>query len=854
MATLLQDLRYGLRMLAKNPSFTAVAVLALAVGIAVNTAIFTAYNAALRPIQATDPHRIVNIYHSTLKDHYGGAFSYPDYVYYRDHNAVFSSLIAASGAELALSDTANTSRSAAPAGGGITALAGIRFFQQVAGTAEFVRAAMISENYFSGLGINPVMGRTFTPEEARGAYPVAMLSDNFWQRRFNSDPAILGKTLKLNGKQFAVIGITPKDFMGTYENVQSVWLPLSAFPLLEPGRDPFHNRDDDCCDLFARLKPGVTKEHAQSEMTVLADQLRRTYTSGSKNNQPATITLTPGSPFGPGPSPEVKAVVALVMGAVSLVLLIACANVAGMQLARSAARQKEIGVRLALGASRGRLVRQLLTEATLLAILAGGVGLFFTWWAVRYLVSAISDALPAEWGILSFQVDPDLRVFGYTLLISLIAGILFGLAPALEASKPNLVSVLKEEGTTFGRHFGRTRLRDLLVATQVAVCLILLITAGLLARGSARAVRINPGFETKKVLGMGIEIPPGLGYDAAKSGAIERQLVDRLSAVPGVKSVSVGRAPLAGGLRSTSVLLGEAQKDSKERAPVLNYSYVSPNFFATLSIPIIEGRTFTADEARSRANVTVVSQATARKLWPGQDPIGKHVTLDARDQYHDELFPAGQSFEVIGVTPDLRSAWLNELDPGYFYIPMPPNQYYESILVRTENDPDSLTAALGQKIKAVDPNVIVYAETLDGLITNNPGFVFSRVGAILSSIIGLLGLLLASVGIYGMVSYVVVQRTREVGVRMALGAQRGDVLRLIVRGSMKPVVVGLIFGVPAAGAVSRLLSGLLFGVSSLDPIIYLGVSLFLASVAALAALMPARRATRVDPMVALRYE
>jgi predicted permease len=853
MGTLLQDLRFGLRMLAKNPGFTAVAVLALAVGIAVNTTIFTAYNAVLRPIQATDPSRVVNIYQSaTSRDRYGRAFNYPDYVYYRDHNDVFSSLIAASGAELALSDPSNVSRSAAQAGG-ITALAGIRFFQQVAGTAEFIRAAVVSENYFAGLGINPFMGRVFTPEEARGSGPVVMLSYNFWQRRFSSRPEILGKTLKLNGKQFTVIGITPKDFMGTYENVQSVWLPFGAFPLLEPGRDPLHNREDECCNLYARLKPGVSRQEAQSAMTVLAHQLRRTYPQGSNSHQPVTITLTPGSPFGPGPSPEVLAVVALVMGAMSLVLLIACANVAGMQLARSAARQKEFGVRLALGASRGRLVRQLLTDATLLAVLAGGVGLLMTWWAVRYLVSAISDALPAEWGILSLQVDPDLRVFGYTLLVSLVAGILFGLAPALESSKPNLISVLKQEGATFGRHLARMRLRDVLVATQVAVCLVLLIAAGLLARGSARAVRINPGFETKKVLGMGVDMPDGLGYDAAKQGAVVHQLVDRLSLVSGVKSVSVGRAPLAGGVRSTAVFLGN-QKESKAQAPVLNYSYVSPNFFATLSIPIIRGRTFTDDEARSRANVTVISQAAARTLWPGQDPIGKYVTLDARDQYHDEPFPSGQSFQVIGITPDLRSVWLNELDPGYFYMPIPPNQYYESVLIRTEGDPNSLTAALGPQIKAVDPSVIVYAETLDGLITNNPGFIFSRVGAILSTIIGVLGLLLASIGIYGMVSYVVVQRTREVGVRMALGAQRSDVLRLIVRGSMKPVVIGLIFGVVAAGAASRLLSTLLFGISSLDPMVYLGVSLFLASVAALAAWMPARRATKVDPIVALRYE
>jgi len=287
---------------------------------------------------------------------------------------------------------------------------------------------------------------------------------------------------------------------------------------------------------------------------------------------------------------------------------------------------------------------------------------------------------------------------------------------------------------------------------------------------------------------------------------------------------------------------------------VLYYSYVSPNFFQTLSIPIMQGRTFTDAEARAGAHLTVVSQATARKLWPNQDPIGKQVALDARGQYHDQLFPAGQSFEVVAVAPDLRSVWLNGLDAGYFYLPMPPDEYYESVLVRAEGDPNSLTAALGREIKAVDPNVIVYAETLDGLITNNPGFVFSRIGAILSSAIGLLGLLLASVGIYGMVSYAVVQRTHEVGVRMALGARAGDVLVMILRQSMKPVAIGMLLGMTAAAASSRLLSALLFGLSSLDPLAFVGVSAVLAAVALLASYIPARRATRVDPMVALRHE
>src|SRR5438094_782047 len=697
MSTLLQDLRYGLRMLAKNPGVTAVAVLALATGIAVNTAIFSVYNAAmLRPIQATDSHRVVNIYRSTIEDRYRQGFSHPDYIYYRDRNTVLSSLIAESETDLTLSETSGANNPAAT-GRAISGIAGIHFFQQMAGSAEFVPAAMVSENYFSTLGISPVMGRTFSTEEARSAYPVVMLSHNFWQRRCNSDPNLLGKILKLNGKPFTVIGITPEDFMGTYPSVPSVWLALSAFPVLEPKRDPLHDRDDDAYRLFGCLKPGVTMGQAQAQITVLADQLRRTYPPGSSKSKPVSITMTPGSPLHLRPTGDVMTIVALVMGAVGLVLLIACANVAGLQLARAAARQKEIGVRLALGASRGRLIRQLLTEAVLLAVLAGG---------------------------------------------------------------------------------------------------------------SARALRLDPGFETKKVLGMGIEIPPGLGYDATKAGAIVAQLVDRLSNVPGVKSVSQGRAPLYGGVRSASVSFNGPTGEPNAQGPTFHYSYVSSSYFETLSIPIVRGRTFTDEEARTGVAVTIISEATARKLWPRQDPIGKRVALDATKQYHDsaEPFPAGQSFQVIGVTKDIRSFSLAELDPAYFYMPMPRNHYYESLLVRTASDPNALMAALGKEVKAVNPNIIVYADTLDGLRTNNFAFVISRIGAVLSSLIGLLGLLLASVGIYGVVSYAVVRRTREIGIRMTVGARAGDGLEQILVLCMRLAMVGMVPGIVASSAASRLLS------------------------------------------------
>jgi len=853
--SLLQDLRYGWRMLVKNPGYTAASVMALAIGIAANTVIFTAYNAVeLRPIQAIDPGRVANIYRRESGTPNGQSFSYPDYIYFRDHNTTFSSFIAATATDLSFGEKSGES-GPARSSGKPSSLFGIRFFQQMAGGAELTLGAVVSENYFQALGISPALGRSFTPDDARRKYPIAMVSYDFWKRRFGSDPGLLGKTVKLNGKAFTVVGITPRDFMGTYPDILNVWLPVSSLPLLEPKNDIERDPDNACCQLFGRLKPGVTREQAQAELTVLAEQFRKTFPAGS-HSKPVAVTVTPGSPFSFGDRNPARFIALILMGATSLVLLIACANVAGLQLARSAARQKEIGVRLALGAGRRRLVRQLLTEATLLAVLAGTLGLLFAWGTARFLLAMVSTALPPVWGTIALEVDPDIHIFSYTLIVCLAAGILFGLAPALEASKPNLTSVLKEEGAAFGLKLAKSRLRDVLIAAQMAISLVLLIAAGLLARGSFRAVKIDPGFQTKKVLGIDIEIPSGLGYDTSKQGLIVRELAERFSKVPGVGSVARGRVPLGGGVRTAAVSLASSGEKPGKTAPVLSYSYVSPNYFDLLGIPIVRGRTFTPEEARSGAPVTLVSEATARRLWPHQDPIGKLVTLDASEQFHasDEPFPSGQPLQVIGLTPNLSSNWLGKLDDGYFYLPMAPEQWYETLLIRTEDNPNTLIPALSDQANSVDPNVVVFAETIEGLMTNNPPFVFSRIAAVVSVVIGLLGLVLASVGIYGMVSFVVVQRTHEVGVRMALGARARDVLILLLRQSMKPVAVGMLFGVTAAAATSRLLSALLFGLSSVDPLAFLGVSAVLASVALLASYVPARRATKVDPMVALRYE
>ena len=854
LESLWQDLRFGARMLAKSPGLTILAIFGLALGTSTNTAVFSAFNAtALRPIQSSDPNRIVAVYRSAVGDVNDASFSYPDYRYFREHNQSFEGLFAAANADISVSDLRGASSRNAPAGG-ITSWLGIRFFEQLGGTAEVGRAAMVSENYFSALGIPPFMGRGFADRETER---VAMLSYDFWARSFQSDPTVVGKTILLNGKPFTVIGITPKDFIGTYPNAPSVWLLISVFPEVEVGRDPLRNSNDECCAIYGRLRRGATRDAAQAELSVLADEMRRSHSSGSLSGRPVTISVESASPFGGHPGPQIIIMLIALMSAVGLVLLIACANVAGLQLARSAARRKEISVRLALGASRGRLIQQLLIEASLLAVIAGAAGLFGSWIIEAVLESSVAASLPSEWGFLALNVTPDLRVFAFTLAVSLGAGILFGLAPAVEASNPDLASASKQEGASFAgfEKAGRgQRLREFFIAAQVAVCLILLIAAGLLARGAVRAVRLDPGFETKKILALDFNAPPGVGYDQSKMSAIVQRAVQLFKTLPGVAGVTEGRVPLGGGLRSARVFLDASARDSNVPAPVLYYSYVSPNYFETLSVPILRGRTFTEDEARSGAPVTVISEATAKTLWPDQDPLGKRVTLDASGEFHDpqQAFPR-EALQVIGVSQDMRTAWLNEVDPGFFALPLAPDQY-AGVMIRAQNDPKGLLAEVARETKEADANVVVYAETLDGLVTTNPAFVLSRVATLFSTVVGILGLVLATVGIYGMVSYVVALRTHEVGVRMALGAGRGDVVGLFVRQSAKPVLVGVFVGIVGSIAVSHFLSALLFGISSLDPVAFGGVSLFLMTVALTAAYLPARRATSVDPMVALRYE
>ena len=798
-----RDLRYALRTLRRSPGFALTAVLTLAFGLGVNTAIFTLiYGVALRPLAVGHPERVVTVFQQMRgpvdRSVHGtpAMVSFPEYRDYRD---------------------------------GARALAGLAAYAEVdvsaTGTeATAVHGQLATCNYFQVLEVPLALGRPFAAGEcaAPGAGPVVVVSHGFWRRQLGSDPAVLGRRLTLNGRSYAIIGVAEAGFGGTELSAADFWAPVTMQGQLWE-QDWLDRREASWLTAIGRLRPGVRAEQARAELEVVARRADAEHPGRTTSVAVNVGTLTN--------NPEMRrlgrviAVAALIL--VGLVVLMACANVMNLLLARAATRRREVGIRLSLGACRGRLVAQLMTESVLLALAGGGAGLVLARWLPPVLVRAF----PTQQ--LTVNLAPDLRVFGYALLLTAVAALGFGLLPALQASGLELTAVLKGDGSS-GRARA-SRLRNGVVGLEVAGCLLLLIVGGLLTRGVVHARTIDPGYRTAPLLFVGTELRQA-GYDAPRAGAFLRTLSDRLGALPGVESVAaVGMLPLLG--RRTTGIRSEGAD-----VEVL-WNVVSGSYFRTMGIPLLRGRTFLADEPRPGAPVpAVITPAFARRFFGTAEPLGKQF-MSSSDSIR---------YEVVGVAPDVRSASLAELDGPYVYQAADPARAEGRLLVRATGDPGALRAAAAGIVRSLDPNVVAVIEPFEERLAlwRKP----AEVGALLASLLGILAALVAVVGVYGVVSYAVSQRTREIGVRVALGARRGDILRLVFRQGFTPVAIGGAIGLALAAVAGRVIRGALFGVSGLDPVAFLGMLGLLALAAGLAMLLPARRAARLDAVEALRVE
>jgi macrolide transport system ATP-binding/permease protein len=849
--TLLRDVRYGFRLLRSNAGFTAVAVFALGLGIGVNTAVLTAYKTMVaRPLQARDPDRMVNL---MLLRESGVAeylFSYPDYEAYRDSARSFSGLIATKiEQQLTLASAGGiagqrlpSSESRAESG-----LGRLGLLPPGPGNTELSIVMAVSENYFDVLGVGALRGRTFGSSSGLEllASPSVLISENFWRKRFAGDPTVLGNTIRLNGAAVTIIGITPHNFVGTGISAPDFWLPLSLEPLIHADPNWLRNRENQFCRVFGRLAPGVNMAQAQAETGLVANRLRMLHDPNSEWGKPATALVFPGSPMAVPlrMNRPLTLTILFIVAATGMVLLVACADVGSLQLVRARSRQHELVTRLALGASRARIIRQLLTESALVGLLAGVLGFLLTAVLLKFGVTFAAEAFPAEFGTLIFDVTPNLEIFAYVLVLSLAAGILFGLAPAMESSRSAVSSARGGTATVRTR-----RTQDFLVAAQVALSLVLMIAGSMLIRSAINSVKMETGYDSQQVLDLDLQFPEAK-YTPARKIALVGELRRRLAALPGVAALTSARPPGDLGFLTAAAPLVQSVQQGVQR---MHYAYVQSNYFQTLGIPMIGGRSFQSERS------IVLSESAAKQLWPEGNPIGRSVRLGATDErVHNpgELRADGPVYQVIGVARDTRGLELNGSDSRLIYLPLSEDRLpMYSILVRTSTDPELVIRAIDSLIASVDPDLVVTSSTLARMLRRSPSFIISTLAAVVATTVGLLGLLLALMGMYGTVSYIVLLRTREIGIRMAIGAQKRDVFALILGESARPVMAGLLAGVLLAAAVSYLLRGLLYGLGTVDGISFAGVSLLFLTMALLAAYLPSRRAMRVDPMEALRYE
>jgi len=810
MRNLKQDVRYGIRSLLKHPGFTTIIVLTLAVGIGASTAIFSVVNAVLlRPLPYPTADRILSIEELNLEGK-RVQVTPANFLDWRAQNTVFEHLAAI-----------------------LTRPANLGLTDQ----AERVDLAMTSANFFSVFGQQPLYGRFFIPsDEQAGHEPIVVLSHELWQRQFAADPSIVGKPITLDGSSYTVVGIAPVGF--TYPDKTSVWIPpFRLAPAMNANMDPTQVRGFGMLQAVGLMRPGVSFEQAVSEMETIISRLRQQYPDTNNRRFNRVIPL---HTFLVG---ETRTMVALLFGAVTFVLLIACANVANLLLASAANRRKEIAIRSALGASRIRVVQQLLTESLVLAVLGGGIGYLLATWGVAFM----TRLLPQDFPRLA-EINLDWRVLAFSMFASVFTGILFGLAPAIQISNADVQESLKETGRGSAGSRRQNSFRKLLIVGEVALSVVLLVGAGLLFRSFLQLQSVNTGFNSQQVLTLRLS-PAGSRYSRdADYISFYNDVMQRVSDIPGVVSVGmINTLPLQKGPTRGFQIEGRAPL-TPDKWPGGNYRSVSPDYFQAMNVPIVQGRPFNERDAEGTPLVMIVNEALARRDFQNENPVGKRISLGTDAQRQPVWW------EIVGVARDVRSIELREAAAPEFYLTANQDTFTNmSLVVRTSVEPASIAASVRRVTADVDKAAAVSdVSTLEHLVEQ--AVTQPRFNLFLLGLFSVIALLLSAAGIYGVTAYSVTQRTHEFGIRMALGAQVGDVLRMILKQGMLLILVGIAVGLLAAFALTRLLRTLLYGVSVTDPLTFVAISLLLGLVALVACYIPARRATKVDPLAALRYE
>jgi putative ABC transport system permease protein len=803
MEKLFKDIQYGIRGLLKRPGFTAVAVITLALGIGANSAIFSVVNAVLlRPLAFPESERLVLLEGINPSEGITRSnVSVPDFADWQSQNQVFEQM-------------------AGFVTGGTLLVSGDE--------TERVRGTAVTADFFPLMRTNPFRGRALQPDDAQpGHDTVAVLSYGLWQRRFGGDQNVIGSNVILSNQSMTIVGVMPPSF--DYPQQTELWIPFPLVPSSE-------RRDNRYINAITRLKPGVTIAQSQAQMDAINQRLAQSYVETNSGWTVQLIGLRERMIGAMRPS------LLVLLGAVALVLLIACANVANLLLARATVRQKEIAVRTALGATRSRIIRQLLTESVLLSVVGGGIGLLLSLWLTKLLIALSPPNSPRF-----DEIRPDLRVFAFTLGLTLITGLIFGLAPALQASRIDLNERLKEGGRSGASGASHNRVRSLMMVSEIALSFMLLVGAGLLIKSFMRLRDVSPGFNAANVLSVRISMPENKYPTGETRVQVLHQVVDHIKSLPGVQSAgAVLSLPLSGDTFNVGRgYVREGRPFTPEEAGVASYLAATPEYFRTLNIPLLSGRVFSDQDNAQAPKVIIVNESLARQLWPGESPVGKRITI-----WRDEDFPR----QIVGVVGDTKASL--DVEAGLqMYVPyaQDANWGVMSLVIRTNGEPTSLTPAVRNEIRSLDKGVPVFnVKTMDDVLALSVGP--RRTPMLLLSAFAGVALMLAMIGIYGVTAYQVNQRTQEIGIRMALGAQMRDVVKLVLRGGIMLAVIGIGLGLVGAFALTRLINSLLFGVQPTDLATFAIVSLALFATAVVACYLPARKATKVDPLVALRYE